>query len=132
MCRFCRRPHGILYHVPRGSTRSSLALPEVRCVSQFPLASEKATYGGEGCNLLYTLRLDDLADLYGRFFGRILSYEGAKASPYSRYYVAVSTPHTWKYTMTALGGFLTRLGKLENGTTKTAPISVLSTPVRSR
>ncbi|KAH9970081.1 hypothetical protein BGW80DRAFT_614774 [Lactifluus volemus] len=74
------------YHVPRGS---SLALPEVRCVSQFPLASKTATYGGEGSNLFYTLRLDDLADLHGRVFGRILSCESAKASPsYPRYYVA--------------------------------------------
>ncbi|KAH9959926.1 hypothetical protein BGW80DRAFT_1256359 [Lactifluus volemus] len=75
-------------------------------------------------NLFYTLRLDDLVYLYGRVFGRKLSCEGAKASPYSRYYVAVNTPHLWKYAMTVLGGSLARLGKLEDGTAESASISV--------
>ncbi|KAH9970093.1 hypothetical protein BGW80DRAFT_1461534 [Lactifluus volemus] len=69
----------ILYHVPRGmrgpvhgTGPSSLSPLEVRCA-----APSRVNYVGEGSNLLYTLRLDDLVDLYRRVFGRILSREDA-------------------------------------------------------
>ncbi|KAH9959910.1 hypothetical protein BGW80DRAFT_1232514 [Lactifluus volemus] len=97
-------------------------------IVQFPIACKKANYVGEGSNLFYTLRLDDLVDLYRRVFGRILSRDDAKASPYSRYYVAVSTPLTWKHIMTVLGGSLARLGKLEDGTAESVPISAYPPP----
>jgi hypothetical protein len=83
------------------------------------LAPKKVNYVGEGFNLtvriissalhflpypdscyapvLSKLRLDDLFDLYRRVFGRILSREDAKASPYSRYYVTINTAHPWKH-----------------------------------
>ncbi|KAI0249453.1 hypothetical protein BJV78DRAFT_1227496 [Lactifluus subvellereus] len=97
-------------------------------MTQLALAFKKAIYIGEGSNVFYTLRLDDLVDLYRRVFARILSRADAKASPYSRYYIAVSTPHPWKHIMTVFGGVLARLGRLEDGTPQSVPISVLPPP----
>ncbi|KAH9957873.1 hypothetical protein BGW80DRAFT_1257098 [Lactifluus volemus] len=99
------RPHGILNHVPHGSMgpvlAASLFWKFVACVAQFPLPSKKATYGGEGSNLFYTLRLDDLVDR--RVFGRILSREDAKASrirdimsPSARHTVEIHHDRAWR------------------------------------
>jgi hypothetical protein len=74
------------------------------------------------------VRLDDLVDLYKRVFAHILSRADAKASPYSRYYIAVSTPHPWKHILTVFGAILAREGKLEDGTAQSVPISVIPPP----
>ncbi|KAH9994391.1 hypothetical protein BJV77DRAFT_943656 [Russula vinacea] len=95
---------------------------------QFMLAFKKAIYVGEGENVFYTVRLDDLVDLYKRVFAHILSRADAKASPYSRYYIAVSTPHPWKHILTVFGAILAREGKLEDGTAQSVPISVIPPP----
>jgi len=97
-------------------------------MTQFALALKKAIYVGEGENVFYMVRLDDLVDLYRRVFARILSRADAKASPYSRYYVAVSTPHSWKHIVSTFGPVLARLGKLEDGTAHSVPISTIPPP----
>lgn len=74
------------------------------------------------------MRLDDVVDLYRRVFGRILSRADSKASPYSRYYIAVSTPIPWKHIMTVIGGVLARLGKLDDGTAHSIPADILPPP----
>lgn len=74
------------------------------------------------------VRLDDLVDLYKRVFAHILGRAGAKVSPYSRYYIAVSTPDSWKHIMTAIGAVLARIGKLEDGTAHSVHISVVPPP----
>lgn len=72
--------------------------------------------------------LADLVDLYVRVFARILSREDAKASPYTRYYVAVSMPLPWKQIMTVFGGVLAKKGKLEDATAHSIPISIVPPP----
>jgi hypothetical protein len=52
------------------------------------------------------VRLDDLIDLYRGVFAQLLSHVDAKASPYSMYYIAVSTPHPRKDIMAASGDVL--------------------------
>jgi hypothetical protein len=52
---------------------------------------------------------------------RILSREDAKASPYSRYYIAVSSAIQWKHIMTVFGTVLVRFGKLEDGIPQIIP-----------
>ena len=74
------------------------------------------------------MRLDDLVDLYKRVFARVLSRADAKASPYSRYYIAVSTPYTWKRITTLFGAILARNGKLEDGTAQSVPLSTVPPP----
>jgi hypothetical protein len=74
------------------------------------------------------VRLDDLVELYRLIFARILSGADAKASPYSRYYIAISTPVTWKHIMTVYGGVLAGLGKLENGTAQSVSADSLPPP----
>ena len=74
------------------------------------------------------MRLDDLVDLYMRVFARVLSRADAKASPYSRYYIAVSTPYTWKRITTLFGAILARNGKLEDGTAQSVPLSTVPPP----
>ena len=74
------------------------------------------------------MRLDDLVDLYKIVFARILSRADAKASPYSRYYIAVSTPYSWKHIVTLFGGILARKGKLEDGTAQSVPLSTIPPP----
>ena len=74
------------------------------------------------------MRLDDLVNLYRRIFACILSRADAEASPYSRYYIAVSTPMSWKHIMTVNGGVLARLGKLEDGTAHSVSIDTLPPP----
>jgi len=96
--------------------------------SQFLIAFKKAVYVGAGENVFHTVRLDDLVDLYRRVFGRILSRADSKASPYSRYYIAVSTPIPWKHIMTVIGGVLARLGKLDDGTAHSIPADILPPP----
>jgi hypothetical protein len=64
------------------------------------------------------VRLDDLLNFYGLLFARILSGEDAKASPYSRYYIAAKNPITWKEIATVFGETLNRIGKLSDGTPK--------------
>ena len=72
--------------------------------------------------------LEDLVDLYSRVFARILSREDAKASPYARYYIAISTPIPWKHIMTVFGGVLASKGKLEDAAPHSIPISVVPPP----
>jgi hypothetical protein len=72
--------------------------------------------------------LEDLVDLYRRVFARIQSREDAKASPYARYYIAISTPMSWKHIMTVFGGVLESKGKLEDATAHSIPISVVPPP----
>jgi hypothetical protein len=74
------------------------------------------------------VRLDDLVDLYKRVFARILSRADAKASPYSRYYIAVSTPYSWKHIVTLFGDILARKGKLEDGTSQSVSLSTVPPP----
>jgi hypothetical protein len=74
------------------------------------------------------VHLDDLVDLYRRVFARILSRADAEASPYSRYYIAASSPHPWKHIMTLFGAVLARIGKLEDGTAQSVPFSVIPPP----
>ena len=74
------------------------------------------------------MHLDDLVDLYKRVLARILSRTDANVSPYSRYYIAVSTPHPWKHIMTVFGAVLARIGKLEDGTALSVPISTIPPP----
>ncbi|KAF8499100.1 NAD-binding protein [Russula emetica] len=100
-------------------------------MAQLALAFKKTFYVGEGENVFYTVRLDDLADLYKRVFAHILSREGAKASPYSKYYIAVSTPDTWKHITTTIGAVLARIGKLEDGTAHSVSISIVPPPASS-
>jgi len=88
---------------------------------QLILALKKPVYVGEGENLFYAVLLDDLVDLYRRIFARILSREDAQASPYSRYYIGVSNPISWKHIMTVFGSVLARFGKLEDGTPQSTP-----------
>jgi hypothetical protein len=72
--------------------------------------------------------MEDLVDLYRRTFSRILSRVDAKASPYSKYYIAVSTPQTWNDIMATSGDVLARLGRLEDGTPQSVPVSVIPLP----
>jgi hypothetical protein len=70
------------------------------------------------------VHLDDLVKFYRLLFARILSGEDANASPYSRYYIAVKNPLTWKHIATVVGATLGRLGRLEDGKGKPQSISV--------
>ncbi|KAI0298776.1 hypothetical protein B0F90DRAFT_1730957 [Multifurca ochricompacta] len=81
----------------------------IKFMTQLVLAFKKALYIGEGSNVFYTVQLDDVVDLYRR------------ASPYSRYYIGVSTPHSWKHIMTVFG-------KLEDGAAQSVSISVIPPP----
>ncbi|KAH8980018.1 NAD-binding protein [Lactarius akahatsu] len=92
-------------------------------MTQLALGFKKAIYVGEGSNIFYTVRLDDLVDLYGRVFARILDRVDAKASPYARYYITVSTPLSWKDIMTVFGGVLARKGKLGDATAHSISLS---------
>ncbi|KAH9041085.1 NAD-binding protein [Lactarius pseudohatsudake] len=97
-------------------------------MTQLALGFKKAIYVGEGSNIFYTVRLDDTVDLYRRVFARILDRADAKASPYARYYIAVSTPLSWKDIMTVFGGVLARKGKLEDATAHSISLSEASYP----
>jgi len=97
-------------------------------MTQLALGFKMAVYVGEGQNIFYTLLLEDLVDLYSRVFVRILSREDAKASPYARYYIAISTPMSWKHIMTVFGSVLESKGKLEDATAHSIPISVVPPP----
>lgn len=97
-------------------------------MTQLALAFKRAIYVGEGANIFYAVRLDDLVDLYRRVFGRILSRVDAKASPYARYYIAVSTPLSWKHIMTVFGGVLARKGKLEDAAAHSVSLSDVPYP----
>jgi len=47
----------------------------------------------------------------------VLGGEGAKASPYSRYHIAIGTPVPWKHELTVSAGSVpTGPGRLEDGT----------------
>ena len=48
--------------------------------------------------------LEAFINLYIHAFARILSREDAKASLCTRYYIAISTPMSWKHIMTLFGG----------------------------
>jgi hypothetical protein len=72
--------------------------------------------------------LDDLVDLYKRVFARILSRADAELSPYSRYYIAASTPYSWKHIMTVFGTVLARVGVLEDGKAQSVPFSTIPFP----
>jgi len=142
--RNCRR---ILQAAEKGHTESYIICPAAvvgpsrgpvransfffKFMAQLALAFKKTFYVGEGENVFYTVRLDDLADLYKRVFAHILSREGAKASPYSKYYIAVSTPDTWKHITTTIGAVLARIGKLEDGTAHSVSISIVPPPASS-
>jgi len=91
-------------------------------IMQIAFGFKKAVYVGEGSNLFYMVLLEDLVDLYRRVFARILSREDAKAGPYARYYIAVSTPMTWKHIMTIFAGVLKSKGKLEDATAYSIPL----------
>ncbi|KAF8261163.1 hypothetical protein EI94DRAFT_1608219 [Lactarius quietus] len=95
---------------------------------QVALGFKMAVYVGEGSNVFYTVLLEDLVDLYKRVFARILSREDAKASPYARYYIAVSTPMTWKHIMTVFAGVLKSKGKLEDATAHSIPLTGVPPP----
>jgi len=97
-------------------------------MTQLALAFKKAIYVGEGSNVFYAVRLDDLIDLYRRVFARILSREDAKASPYARYYIALSTPLSWKDIMTVFGSVLASKGKLESATAYSISLSDVPYP----
>jgi len=97
-------------------------------MAQLALAFKKTFYVGEGENIFYTVRLDDLVDLYKRVFAHILGRTGATASPYSRYYIAISTPDYWKHITTVIGAALARIGKLEDGTPHSVSISDVPPP----
>ena len=74
------------------------------------------------------MHLDDLVDLYRRVFARILSREDSKASPYARYYIALSTGLSWKDIMTAVGSALASKGKLEDATAHSISLSDVPHP----
>ncbi|KAI9436010.1 NAD-binding protein [Lactarius indigo] len=97
-------------------------------MTQLALGFKKAIYVGEGSNIFYAVRLDDLVDLYRRVFARIIGRDDAKASPYARYYIAVSTPLSWKVIMTAFGSILARKGKLEDATAHSISLSEVPFP----
>jgi len=97
-------------------------------MSQFALAFKKPVYIGEGENHFYAVILDDLVDIYRRVFARILSRADAKASPYSRYYIAAGTPYPWKHIITVFGAVLARVGALEDGTAQSVPVSSIPPP----
>ena len=69
-------------------------------------------------------------DLYSRVFARILSREDAKASPYARYYIAISTPMSWEHIMTVFSSVLESKGKLEDAAAHSIPVSVVPPSVR--
>ena len=64
--------------------------------------------------VLLQVRLDDLVELYKLVFARILTREDAKASPYTRYYIAASTPLVLKDIAILFGKTLKQLGKIED------------------
>jgi len=97
-------------------------------ISQFSLALKKLVYVGEGENHFYMVTLDDLVDCYRRVIGLILSRTVSKASPYARYYIAVSMPYPWKHIMTVFGAVLSRIGKLEDGIPQSVSVSTLPFP----
>jgi nucleoside-diphosphate-sugar epimerase len=97
-------------------------------MSQLALGFKKAIYVGEGSNVFYTVLLADLVDLYKRVFARIISREDAKASPYARYYLAISTPMSWKQIMTVFGGVLKSKGMLEDATAYSISLSNVPPP----
>jgi hypothetical protein len=72
--------------------------------------------------------LADLVDLYKLVFARILNRNDAKASPYARYYLAISTPMSWKHIMTVFGGILKSKGKLEDATAYSISFSNVPPP----
>jgi hypothetical protein len=74
------------------------------------------------------VHLDDLVDFYRRGFAHVLSRVHAKSSTYSRYYIVISTPHTWKDIMAASGDVLIRLWRLEDGAPQSVPISIIPPP----
>ncbi|KAH9969496.1 hypothetical protein BC827DRAFT_1262726 [Russula dissimulans] len=85
-------------------------------------------YVGEGLNVFYMVRLDDLVNFYGLLFEHALSGVDAKASPYSRYYIAASAPLVWKHTATVVGATLKKLGRLEDDEPESVPASALQPP----
>ncbi|KAI0271296.1 hypothetical protein BC834DRAFT_818687 [Gloeopeniophorella convolvens] len=97
----------------------------IKFMAQFVLAFKKGIYVGEGSNLFYTVRLDDIVDLYLRIFARVLSHADTKASPYERYYIAVSTPYTWKNIISLFSATLHKQGRLEESTVHSVPLSAI-------
>ncbi|KAI0294194.1 hypothetical protein BC826DRAFT_353657 [Russula brevipes] len=100
----------------------------VRATTQLMSAFGHPIYIGEGSSVFYGVLLDDLIKLYRLLFARILSGEDAKASPYSRYYVAASTPLSWKYIATVFGDKLKQLGMVADGTPESIPVTKLDPP----
>lgn len=98
-------------------------------LAEIALGYKKAVYVGEGSNVFYMVRLDDLVSFYRLLFARILSGKDANASPYSRYYIAVSNPVPWKHMSTVVGATLKRLGKVEDDKPQSVSISELQPPV---
>jgi len=74
----------------------------------------------------YQVCLDDLIGLYRRVFARILGHEDAEASPYARYYIAISTPLVWKDIATLLGETLKQMGKIEDAVPQSISVADLS------
>ncbi|KAH9979193.1 hypothetical protein BJV74DRAFT_888117 [Russula compacta] len=96
--------------------------------TQLALEFKKAIYVGEGSNVFYMVRLDDLVKLYRLVFERILSGEDTKASPYSRYYIGASNPLPWKHMATVFGATLKQMGKLEDEKPQSIAVSSLQPP----
>jgi hypothetical protein len=152
---FWRRRELTTHHVPRGNRGSihrtsanSLALLEIHCAvpsrqrrsttlvkapTSLCVSSPRPCIFSPTLTRVMPLRFRSCVWMTssistGASFGRILSLEDAKESPYSRYYVAISTAHPWKHILTVLGGSLPRLGKLEDGTAECVPTSTNSPP----
>ena len=78
------------------------------------------------------MHLDDLVSFFRLLFAHVQSGKVAKASPYSRYYLAVANPVAWKDIATAIGATLKRYGKLENEKPQSIPITDLQSPCAFR
>jgi len=71
------------------------------------------------------VHLNDLVRFFRLLFAHIQSGKDAKASPYSRYYLAVANPVAWKDIATVVGTTLKRMGKLEDEKPRSISVSDL-------
>ncbi|KAH9997990.1 hypothetical protein BJV77DRAFT_982663 [Russula vinacea] len=92
-----------------------------RFIVDITLSFKKVIYVGEGANVFYMVRLDDLVRFFRVLFAQILSGKDANASPYSRYYIA--------HISTVVGATLKGIGKLEDGKPQSISASNLQPPV---
>jgi len=99
--------------------------------TELALKFKRAVYVGEGLNVFYMVHLNDLVSFFRLLFEHIRSGKDARASPYSRYYLAVANPVAWKDIATVVGTTLKRMGKLEDGKPRSISVSDLQSPIVS-